>query len=72
MDRNQTSSLPIRLPLYLRDWLQEKAEDNERSLSGEIIYRIKKDYRQEECSTLGEEEMTGEKRDTAKTVRPGH
>jgi predicted HicB family RNase H-like nuclease len=32
----------VRLPKDLREWIEMEAERNERSLNGEIVYRLKK------------------------------
>ncbi|MDF3864202.1 Arc family DNA-binding protein [Pseudomonas denitrificans (nom. rej.)] len=37
-----------RLPVQMREGLEERAADNGRSLSGEIVYRLRKSLEQEE------------------------
>ena len=45
-DREPATS--VRLPLDLRVWLQHRAVDNSRSLSGEILARLKRSKQEEE------------------------
>jgi hypothetical protein len=40
-DRHQQTPYPLRLPNELREALTEKAGKNQRSLHGEIIFRLK-------------------------------
>lgn len=38
----------IRMPLALREWLKQCANDNHRSFSGEVIHRLQQSRQREE------------------------
>ena len=38
--RKKTTSIQVRMPAGLKEWLKEKASENFRSLNGEIIARL--------------------------------
>lgn len=53
MDDKQKQQMPtgVRLPDDLREWLRQQAEANTRSLSQEIVYRLKRSREQETAAT---------------------
>jgi len=39
-DKHQTNAYPLRLPIPLRDWIKQKADENARSVNGQILFLI--------------------------------
>ena len=56
MARKQPNPTPVRMPDYLRDWLQGKADYYRRSLSGEIVWQLEEAYRSEQIGGQQQEE----------------
>lgn len=49
---NPRTPYPLRIPEPLRDWMKEKAEQNSRSLQGELIYRLMQSKALEESRAM--------------------
>ena len=61
MSRKQPYPTPVRMPDYLRDWMQEKADYYRRSLSAEIVFQLEELYRAEQ--------IEGQKKEGANSAR---
>lgn len=44
----QKPPFPLRMPDEIREWLEDAAEKNDRSLNSEILHRLKANRREEE------------------------
>ena len=51
-DSNQASATPIRFPADLKKWLKNEAENNHRSLTGEVIYRLEQGRAQQKAKEM--------------------
>jgi hypothetical protein len=47
MAKDETYSLSVRLPKYLKDVIERDANENERSLNSQIVMVLKKHYNNE-------------------------
>lgn len=41
MQSKKSTGFPLRMPQEIRDWLQQAADENGRSLNSEIVQRLK-------------------------------
>ncbi|QEY62543.1 Arc family DNA-binding protein [Metapseudomonas lalkuanensis] len=48
----QKKAIGVRMPEDLKEWLSEQAEKNSRSVSGEIVHRLRQSREQERESKI--------------------
>lgn len=46
------SPYPLRIPPHLRDWMQQAAQKNSRSLQGELLFRLMESRAREEKNAV--------------------